>query len=159
MNLQSYLLKACAPLLIVFGLLSTPAQAGNDTNINYQPVPIELAANQQLNVYYFHGNARCTTCKKMERYTVNAMQQGYASQLEQGQVNVKITNLEQSQNYHYIQDFELITRAVVLEIEQDGKPIAWRRLDEVWNAVTSEQRFTDYIYAQIGIIMLGENHG
>ena len=63
-----------------------------------------------------------------------------------------MVNLESKGNDHYIDDFQLITRSVVLAVEQGGKVIEYRRLDGVWQLFTDEQKFTNYIYREIGLI-------
>ncbi|WOT04713.1 nitrophenyl compound nitroreductase subunit ArsF family protein [Shewanella youngdeokensis] len=117
--------------------------------ITYNASAFELNENQVLNVYYFHGNARCNTCKRIEKYTVEALEQAYSEQMTQGQIKLNIINLETAENVHFIQDFQLTSRSVVIQIEQDGEPAQYRRLDRVWELVKKHQAFNDYIYEQI----------
>ncbi|QIZ77561.1 nitrophenyl compound nitroreductase subunit ArsF family protein [Ferrimonas lipolytica] len=160
MSIKSTLLMIMTPLVLLVGLMSMGSNANpKNIDINYQPTPIELTNNQQLNVYYFHGNARCATCKRIEKYTVEALQQGYGVQVGKGAIELKIVNLEEAENEHFIDDFELVTRSVVLELELNGQPQQWRRLDRVWELVTAEQSFIDYIYAEMAVITANVANG
>nr|WP_275974233.1 nitrophenyl compound nitroreductase subunit ArsF family protein [Shewanella pneumatophori] len=138
------------PLAVLLCLASVPSQAASELAL--PPPAVKLSDNQVLKVYYFHGNARCTSCKLIEKYTKAAIEQGYQQSLQQGVVELQMVNLESKGNDHYIDDFQLITRSVVLAIEQNGKVVDYRRLDAVWQLFTDEQKFTNYIYREIGEI-------
>ncbi len=55
-------------------------------------------------------------------------------------------NIEQPANEHFVQDYSLVTRSVVLVRMKDGTQEEWKRLDKVWNLVHTKQAFVDYIY-------------
>ena len=150
MNIVNSVSKWLMPLAVLLCLASAPSQAKSELAV--PPPAVKLSDNQVLKVYYFHGNARCTSCKLIEKYTKAAIEQGYQAPLKQGLVDLQMVNLESKGNDHYIEDFQLITRSVVLAVEQDGKVINYRRLDAVWQLFTDEQKFTNYIYREIGAI-------
>ncbi|WP_108945389.1 nitrophenyl compound nitroreductase subunit ArsF family protein [Shewanella halifaxensis] len=150
MNIVNRVSKWLMPLAVLLCLASVPSQAASELAL--PPPAVKLSDNQVLKVYYFHGNARCTSCKLIEKYTKAAIEQGYQQSLQQGVVELQMVNLESKGNDHYIDDFQLITRSVVLAIEQNGKVVDYRRLDAVWQLFTDEQKFTNYIYREIGEI-------
>lgn len=94
-------------------------------------------------VYYFHGNARCTTCRKIESYAREAVESEFQNALETGRLEWRTVNVDQPANNHYVQDFELSTRSVVLELIKEGRRTKWTNLDRVWELVRREKE--DYL--------------
>lgn len=156
MNIKKLLVAIFVPVAIFTSLM---VMGGNEVPknvaIQYQPPTLSLANNQVLNVYYFHGNVRCATCKRIEQYTTEGVQQGFIKFLGNGRMMFNTVNVEEAGNGHYINDFELITRSVVLELTENGQPVVWKRLDRVWELVTDEQQFINYLYREIGTMAPG----
>lgn len=150
MSLTHKIFKWLLPLAVLLSLASAHLRA--ETELAIAPPAIKLADNQVLSVYYFHGNVRCTSCQLIEEHTIAAIQQGYSAPLTQGIVQLKMVNLEAAGNGHFIEDFQLITRSVVLAVERDGQVIEYRRLDRVWDLFKDQQAFTNYIYREIAAL-------
>ncbi|MBP2681434.1 MAG: hypothetical protein H6Q78_1297 [Candidatus Krumholzibacteriota bacterium] len=104
------------------------------------------AKGDRLVAYYFHGNVRCQTCRTIEAYAEEAVKNGYPEQLASGKVEWHAVNIEQPGNEHFVRDYSLVTRSVVLVRMKDGAEAEWKRLDKVWNLVHNKQAFVDYIY-------------
>ncbi len=98
--------------------------------------------------YYFHGAQRCRTCLTIEAYADAAIQDGFADELASGRLEWRVVNIDEPRNEHFVQDFNLTTRSVVLVKMRDGRPEAWRNLDKVWELASYEQEFTLYIQAE-----------
>ena len=92
-----------------------------------------VAESPSLTVFYFHGRQRCVTCNRMEQ-----MVREVAHNLPS--VEVKAVNLDEPANEHYVADFGLTMRTVVL---QCGSRFAV--LDKCWNLAHNEAAFRDYI--------------
>jgi hypothetical protein len=95
--------------------------------------------------FYFHGNVRCATCKKIESYAVEAVHSGFPEALEDGVLAWRVVNVDDEENKHFIQDFQLVTRSVVLAEFRDGEVVRWRNLDKVWQLVRDKERFVGYV--------------
>jgi len=94
---------------------------------------------------YFHGNARCATCRKIEAYADEAIAQGFVDELESGRLTWRVVNIDESANRHFIEDFQLVTRSVVLVEYRNGKVLRWENLDKVWQLVRSKDKFVSYV--------------
>ena len=94
---------------------------------------------------YFHGNVRCATCRKIETYADEAIAQGFVEELESGRLAWRVVNIEEPGNKHFIQDFQLVTRSVVLVEYRDGKIVRWENLDKVWQLVRNKEQFFGYV--------------
>lgn len=108
-----------------------------------------LANDGKTVVYYFHGNMRCRACRQIEALTKKTVEEGFAQEVKEGSVELKTVNVDQSDNEHFVRDYELATRSVVVSREEGGKEINWRRLDRVWRLVRDETAFIDYLSKEI----------
>jgi len=95
--------------------------------------------------FYFHGNVRCATCKKIEAYADEAVHSGFAKSLEDGDLEWQVVNVDEPENRHFVQDFQLVTKSVVLAEYRDGRVVRWENLDKVWQLVRSKDLFVDYV--------------
>jgi len=65
-------------------------------------------------------------------------------------------NVDRKENKHFISDFKLYTKSVVIvEIANDGQT-RWKNLERVWQLVHDEQAFIDYIYAEVKAYLSGD---
>ena len=110
-----------------------------------QTAPAAVPAADSLIVYYFHGNMRCATCLKFESYTSELLKTAFASQLDSGAIQWRVVNVEDSENRHFITDFELVTKSVVLARMRDGEMTEWVNLDKIWDLAADKTAFTAYI--------------
>jgi len=103
--------------------------------------------------YYFHGTFRCTTCRTIEKYSKGAIEHYFANELKNGTLEFKPLNVEDAENRHFIQDYRLFTRSLVLSLNQDGKETKWTNLKEVWTHVRDKERFFQYVKDEVEIFL------
>ena len=108
----------------------------------------EKKAGSKLTVYYFHGYARCASCRKIEQYTKEAAESFAAGQYA-GRVAFAALNVEEKANEHFVKDYQLVSKTVVLQPEKDGKPGAWENLDRIWFELGSKDKFLVYVKEHI----------
>jgi hypothetical protein len=97
---------------------------------------------------FFHGDVRCPTCRNIESYAHQAIEEGFADQLASGDLQWQTTNYETPANKHFADDYEIFSSTVVLVRMADGKPADWRNLNRVWEFVGDEQAFKGYVVEQ-----------
>ena len=116
--------------------------SGNASGSNKEENGIIL---HKVVVYYFHGIMRCKTCKSIEAYTKEAIDTFFPSELGDGTVEWRVVNVDEPRNEHFVEDFLLTTRAVVLEDLHGGKQKQWKNLERVWELVKDREAFLKYI--------------
>jgi hypothetical protein len=94
---------------------------------------------------YFHGNVRCVTCRKIEAQAQEAVHDGFEEQIAAGTVVFRAVNVEEDANRHFIQDYQLVTRTLVVTEEVDGSVTRWAKLDNVWTLVNDRTAFFRYV--------------
>jgi hypothetical protein len=110
--------------------------------------------------YYFHSTQRCPTCRKIEAFSREAIQNSFADELKNGTLVFQAINVEEPQNRHYIQDFKLYTKSLVItKVAGDktgDKTERFRNLPKVWELVYSQADFTKYVKTEISSFMVGK---
>ncbi len=122
-------------IAIIASVLLTPTVNASELKINN---------NEKIYVYYFHGNRRCATCMKIEELTEKAVKNTFGDNYNDHNVVYKAINVEESTNEHFITDYQLMVKCVVIAKEEQGKETAWKRLDKVWNYHSDQNEFFTY---------------
>lgn len=134
----------------------SPAVASDQERGNTAPVPVTSTAGLEkqridriVRVYYFHTTIRCHTCKKIEEYTKSALFSGFADEIRNGIITWHAINIEEPSNRHFVNDFKLFTKSVIVVDERKGKQIRWKNLDRIWELVGNKNGYTDYIRNEV----------
>ena len=125
---------------------SAPTASASDPEVLNSPGLPGKVEPTKVVVYYFYGNVRCKTCRTIEMQAEEAIRTGFADALKDGRLEWRILNVEESSNTHFIEEFEISTRSIVLERLVDGKRETWKNLDRVWELVRGDKvTFQKYI--------------
>jgi hypothetical protein len=109
------------------------------------PVP----APHKVVAYYFHTNARCSTCVKIEQYSHEAIEQGFANELKNGTLEMRVVNYEQPENRHFMQDYKLVSKSLILVNMVNGKQTKWMNLKMVWQLTGHKNAFLNYVRQEV----------
>jgi hypothetical protein len=104
---------------------------------------------QQSIAYYFHTTYRCPTCLKIEEYTKQAIMEAFPGELNDGRLIWKSVNVEEKSNEHFIKEYQLFSKAVVIVDMKEGKQVRWKNLKDIWQLVGTRDTFTRYIQDEI----------
>jgi hypothetical protein len=122
--------------------VSEPVTAGEPA------VADTAAAPHHLVVYYFHTNYRCSSCRKIEAYAHRALETGFAAELADGRMEWRVVNVEEAGNEHFVKDYQLYTKSVVLSDLAAGKEVRWKNLPKVWELLNDEAGFVEYVQTE-----------
>jgi len=98
-----------------------------------------------LVVYYFHGRMRCPTCRKLESFAEEAVRTFFADELSTGRIRWQAVNVDVPDNEHFVKDYRLTTKSVILSRMSDGRQAAWKNLDRIWDLVGDKDKYIQYI--------------
>jgi len=113
-------------------------------------------SNERIIAYYFYGGVRCSSCMLLEKYTGDAMMRWFPEQISAGQVEYRPVDLEKSGNEHFVKDFQLFSKAVVLVDTKDGRTVRWKNLDKVWSLLGDRDKFQQYIRDEVATFLESE---
>jgi hypothetical protein len=99
--------------------------------------------------YYFHTNTRCSTCIKIEQYSHEAIEQGFTDEIKNGTLEMLVVNYENPENRHFMQDYKLVSKSLVLVNLVDGKQTKWTNLKLVWQLTGHKDAFLNYVRKEV----------
>ncbi|PIV39033.1 MAG: hypothetical protein COS29_04755 [Candidatus Omnitrophica bacterium CG02_land_8_20_14_3_00__42_8] len=99
--------------------------------------------------HYFHGSFRCVTCTNMEKYSKEAIETNFKDDLASGRLEFKAVNIEERGNEHFVDDYKLYTKSLILSRVKDGKEVKSKNLDKIWELARNKQKFMDYVTGEI----------
>jgi len=96
-------------------------------------------------VYYFYTNTRCSSCKTIEIYSKEAVEKNFASDYKGWKVVFKGLNIEEEPYKHFVQDYWLNSKSVVVQKFSGDKPLKWGKLEKVWQLLGDKEAFISYV--------------
>ncbi|HNT30366.1 MAG TPA: nitrophenyl compound nitroreductase subunit ArsF family protein [bacterium] len=99
-------------------------------------------------VYYFYTDVRCPTCYKLEKYTKSAVETFFTEEIKAGTVQFQAINTDKPENNHFLNDYQLYTKSVVISLVKNGKEQKFKNLPKIWDLVDDEGAFSQYINAE-----------
>jgi hypothetical protein len=121
-----------------------------------QKIPLkteEKKADIKIIAYYFHGTSRCVSCRKIEAYSDEAIKSGFTTELKDGVLEWRVVNVEEKENGHFVEDYKLYTKSLVLVEMKDGKQVKWKNLDKVWELLKDKDAFIKYVKYEVSIFL------
>jgi hypothetical protein len=141
--------RALILLLLAFVTASTFfLLAGNDKK-TASPAPQAASSSTKVIAYYFHVTARCTTCRTIEAYSREAIVNHFKNDLASGRLEWQVVNIELPQNEHFVKDYQLFAKSVVLVHIANGKQQSYKTLNDVWELVDDKAKFQEYIEKEV----------
>ena len=107
-----------------------------------------LPAENKIIAQYFHGTMRCDTCNAIEDLTKEALNTKFEEELESNKLEFQSINVDEPENGHFVEDYQLTSRTVVIIRFMDGRPAEWKRLDKAWPLVINGERAEFIKYVQ-----------
>lgn len=116
-------------------------------------VAAENKAASKIIAYYFHGSFRCFTCTNMEEYSREAIETNFKDAAQSGKIEFKAINIEKKGNEHFVKDYQLYTKSLILSMVKDGKEVKSKNLDKIWEYSRNKGKFIDYATSEINTFM------
>lgn len=145
------LLVTCMILLSAIIVIAEEKPVSNeiDTTSSVIDKSNEIDHSNQIVIYYLHMNRRCMTCEKLEAYSKEAIDSGFAEQLKDSSIVFRAKNFEQEGNEHFAKDYKLFSQSLILSRQQDGKEIEWKNLDKIWELVGDKDQYITYVQTEV----------
>lgn len=102
-------------------------------------------SNHVIVVTYFTSDQRCKTCLKIEKLTRAAILDGFADELVSKEVVFQTINFDQPENKHFVKDYGLAFKTVVVSERKKGKEQQWSKYDKVWELHDDPEKFSTYL--------------
>jgi len=99
--------------------------------------------------YYFYTTKRCPSCEKIEAYSREAIESGFRNDIAEGHLQFVMINTDEEEHRHYLKDYSLYTKSVVISKIKNGAEVEWKNLDKIWDLLGDKDQFIDYVQAEI----------
>ena len=139
--------KTFLSCLLILGL--TAAIAYPTLSALAQQLPAPQPGAHKVIAYYFHTNTRCSTCIKIEQYSKEAIEKGFPEELKNGTLEMRIVNYENPENRHFMQDYKLVSKSLILVNMVNGKQAEWTNLKVVWQLTGRKDAFLNYVRREV----------
>ncbi|MDD5592691.1 MAG: nitrophenyl compound nitroreductase subunit ArsF family protein [Candidatus Omnitrophica bacterium] len=103
--------------------------------------------------YYFHGTFRCPTCHKLEQYSKEAIEANFKDELTSGKIVFKTVNVDEKSNEHFVNDYQLYTKSLMISLVRGGKEEKFKNLTKIWGYAGNKQRFYNYVRDEIAAFL------
>ena len=118
-------------------------------NASSSAIAVEDKPAGKVIAYYFHGTFRCYTCINMEKYSKEAIEASFKDALALGELEFKAVNVEERGNEHFVNDYQLYTKSLILSLVKDGKEVKSKNLAKIWEYVRNKQKFFGYVSEEV----------
>ncbi len=130
--------------------VNAPAAEAGKTKVKMAPAPVKARAAKNAEVktavvYYFYTNTRCSSCKTIEAYTREAVATKLAAGYKDWKIEFKGVNVDEEPNKHFVQDYWLNSKSVVVQKFSGEKVLNWGKLDKVWQLLGDKDAFMNYV--------------
>lgn len=106
---------------------------------------LPAAVGNQVVLTYFRNSIRCPSCKRIEALTAETAQKEFADELASGKLVFRVINVDEPGNNHYIRDYQLTSKSVVISLHVDGKETSWTNMDKIWELLGNPEAFRAYL--------------
>ena len=135
------ILWVCAICFLSMGKVAGEAQKS--------PQSPQKESSGEVVAFYFHGNFRCNNCRKIEQYSREAVEKYFAEQFINKTLVFSVINTDLPENAHFIEDYQLYTKSLVIAEFKNGRQVRWKNLTGVWNYLNDREKFYDYVRSEI----------
>lgn len=106
-------------------------------------------SSSRVVAYYFYTTARCATCRKLEVFAQEVIEHDFSEALQDGRLEWRPVNVQEPGNEHFTQDYNLVTKSLVLVRMKGQNLINWKNLDKIWQLVWNKEDYQSYVRSQL----------
>lgn len=109
----------------------------------------EAATPDRVVVYYFHTTQRCPTCRRIESWSGTALAAAFNDQLADSSLVFRPVNVDEKGNEHFVRDYGLYTKSLIVSDVKDGAELGWENLQKVWEYSGNQEKFFAYVQGEV----------
>lgn len=119
----------------------TPSPAADDA--------LPAVSGPQVVMTFFSLGKPCTSCRKIRALTEKVAKSDFAEELASGKLAHREVDTDLPENRHFLKDYELAFKTVVLSRRVDGKETSWKNMEDVWEYFDQPEVFREYLGDEI----------
>ena len=103
----------------------------------------------QVVMTYFISGSRCKSCQTIESFTRETAEMDFPDALANNTLVFRVVDTGEPANKHFIKDYQLTSKTVVLSHRVDGRETEWSDMEKVWDLLDDGPAFRAYLGGQI----------
>jgi hypothetical protein len=119
----------------------------SNTQPSVETLPV-VAGNQVVMTYFISG-VRCESCKKIEDLSRETAEKSFSAEVATQKLVFRVIDTGEPANRHYVDDYKLTSKTVVISHRVDGKETEWKDMDKVWDLLDQPDAFRSYLASTI----------
>jgi len=137
--------------LAVFTILGGwPATSGPSAG---QAIAAETDEKPRFIAYYFYTSKRCKSCYRLEDWAETTIKNHFQQEIENGRLDWRTVNVDKAEHKHFVKEFNLYTKSVVIVEQKEGETVRWKNLEKVWRLLRDQEKYADYVSNEIQAFM------
>jgi len=128
-------------VFVVFAVLIFMAgeTGADDKDTEMQPEKTKIV------VSYFYTTYRCPSCETIEKWSHEAIKDSFSEALKDGRLIWRAVNVDKPENKHFIKDYNLFTKSLIISEIKGKNEMKWKNMDKVWQLLRDQQKFFSYV--------------
>lgn len=103
----------------------------------------------QVVMTYFLIGTRCESCRKIEALARATAEDDFADELAAHKLIFRVVDTSEPANGHFLTDYKLTSKTVVISRRVDGRDNDWKDMDRVWELLDDGPAFHAYLGKQV----------
>lgn len=136
-------------LLFIFGSLAYMAVNNSGEGTAPASQTYDTGVEPDLIVYFFFNDIRCASCLRLEAFAVEALETYFANEQTSGRLQWRPLSMDAPENEHYLIEYGLYSKSIVLVKMKDGAQVRWKNLERIWDLVYDKPKYFEYIRSSI----------
>lgn len=106
--------------------------------------PAAVPGHQVVMTYFISGE-RCENCRKIEALAQETVAREFAADEAAKRVVFRVVDTGAPGQAHFVKDYQLTEKMVVLCHRVDGKETEWRAMEKIWDLLDDPDGFRNYL--------------
>ena len=137
--------------LAVFTILGGwPAASGPSAG---QAIAAQTDEQPRFIAYYFYTSQSCKSCYRLEDWAETTIKNHFQQEIENGRLDWRTVNVDKAEHKHFVKEFNLYTKSVVIVEQKEGETVRWKNLEKVWRLLRDQEKYADYVSNEIQAFM------
>jgi hypothetical protein len=111
--------------------------------------------DNQVVVYYFHRKFQCGSCEVIESTLQEALQSFYGPHFKDGRLAMCVINIDDPENRYFLEQYELISTALVIVQKNRGSVARFKHLDAVWDISEDSDAIAHLLQTEVSKYLRG----
>lgn len=91
----------------------------------------------------------------MEQFSKEAIEDNFKNELVSGKLVFKAVNIDKKENRHFVDDYQLYTKSLVLSLVKEGKEVKSKNLAKIWEYAGNKEKFFEYVKTEVNEFLKG----